>query len=137
MKRETIDKRTKIANDIMFYIYTHIDTNIDIDELSSDLDVSKFHMHRIFKESFGKNIYESIKNIRLQKASNLLITNKHATISSIALACGYSSQTSFAKVFKQRFEMTPKEWKNGGYKIYSRQILEQLPCFLEWLLCHL
>lgn len=127
MKRETLDKRTKIANDIMFYIYTHIDTNINIDELSRDLNISKFHMHRIFKEAFGKNIYESIKNIRLQKASNLLITNKHSTISSIALACGYSSQTSFTKVFKNRFDMTPKEWKNGGYKTYSRHILEQSP----------
>ena len=72
MKKETLQKRTKIANDIMYYIYTHIETNIDIEEISIDLGVSKFHMHRIFKEAFGKNIYESIKSIRLQKASNLL-----------------------------------------------------------------
>lgn len=125
MKKDTLDKRTKIANDIMFYIYTHIDINIDIEGLSYDLGISKFYMHRVFKEAFGKNIYESIKSIRLQKASNLLITNKLSTISNIANMCGYSSQTSFLKVFKNRFDMTPKEWKNGGYKIYSGAILEQ------------
>ena len=54
MKKETLQKRTKIANDIMYYIYTHIETNIDIEELSMDLGVSKFHMHRIFKEIFGQ-----------------------------------------------------------------------------------
>ena len=81
MKKETLQKRTKIANDIMYYIYTHIETNIDIEELSIDLGVSKFHMHRIFKEAFGKNIYESIKSIRLEKAANLLISNKFSTIS--------------------------------------------------------
>ena len=59
MKKETLQKRIKIANDIMYYIYTHIETNIDIEELSIDLNVSKFHMHRIFKEAFGKNIYKT------------------------------------------------------------------------------
>lgn len=127
MKKETLKKRTKIANDILYYIYTHIDTHIDIEELSIDLKVSKFHMHRIFKEAFGKNIYESIKNIRLQKASNLLITNTHSTISEIANQCGYSSQSSFIRVFKQRFNMTPKEWKNGKHKEFSQEIISQSP----------
>ena len=125
MKKETLQKKVKIANDIMFYIYTHIDTNIDMDELAHDLNVSKFYMHKIFKEIFDKNIYESIKSIRLQKASNLLLTNKYSTISDIALSCGYSSQTSFIRVFKERFSMTPKEWRKGGYKEYSHSILEQ------------
>lgn len=125
MKKETLQKRVQIANDIMYYVYTHIDTNIDMDELSEDLKVSKFHMHRIFKEIFGKNIYESIKSIRLQKASNLLLTNRYSTISDVANICGYSSQTSFLRVFKERFGMTPKEWKSGGYKKFSQHIIEQ------------
>ncbi|MFY9073401.1 AraC family transcriptional regulator [Malaciobacter mytili] len=125
MKKDTLQKRTKIANDIMYYIYTHIDTHIDIEELSFDLQISKFHMHRIFKEAFGKNIYESIKSIRLQKAANLLLTNRYSTISNIANSCGYSSQSSFIKAFKQRFEMSPKQWRNYGYKEYSNKILQQ------------
>lgn len=115
----------------MYYIYTHIDTHIDIEELSRDLSVSKFHMHRIFKEAFGKNIYENIKSIRLQKASNLLLTNKFSTISAIANMCGYSSQSSFIKAFTERFEMTPKAWKSGGYKTYSNQILQQSKTAME------
>ena len=125
MKKETSQKHTKIANDIMYYIYTHIDTHIDIDELSINFDVSKFHMHRIFKESFGKNIYESIKSIRLQKAANLLLTNRYSTISNIANSCGYSSQSSFIKAFKDRFEYSPKKWRENGYKEYSNKILKE------------
>lgn len=125
MKKETLEKRTKIANNILYYIYTHIEINIDIEELSIDMGVSKFHMHRIFKEVFGRNIYESIKSIRLQKASNLLLTNKYSTISNVANMCGYSSQSSFIKTFKERFGQTPKEWRKGGYKDYSNKILQQ------------
>ena len=126
MKKSTHEKRAKIANDVMNYIYQYIDTDINIDDLSIELKTSKFHLHRIFKDEFGKNIYESIKSIRLQKASNLLITNKYSTITNIANMTGYSSQTSFLRAFKERFSMTPKRWKSGGYKEYSNKNVSQI-----------
>ena len=131
MRRETLDKKTRIANDIMFYIYRNIDTDINMDELALDFGISKFYMHKLFKEIFGRNIYESIKSIRLQKASNLLLTNKYSTITQIALLCGYSSQTSFIRVFKERFSMTPKEWRNGGFKEYSQTLLAKTAAYIH------
>ena len=125
MKKDTLHKHNKLANKIMFYIYKHIDTDINLDWLCEDLEISKFHMHRIFKEAFGRNIYESIKAIRLQKASNLLITNQHSTVSEIAKQCGYSSHSSFIRAFKERFDTTPKEWKKGEYKKYSAKIIAE------------
>jgi AraC family transcriptional regulator len=124
MKRDTLQNHTKLANDIMYYIYTHIDIHIDIETLSEELDISKFYMHKIFKNIFGKNIYESIKSIRLQKAASLLLTNRYSTISEIAQKCGYSSHASFIKAFKQRFQTTPKEWRKGDYKEFSKEILK-------------
>lgn len=127
MKRATLDKNIKISNDLMFYFYKHIEVDINIDELAQQYKISKYYMHKIFKEVFGRNIYESIKSIRLQKASNLLLTNKYSTISEIANECGYSSQTSFIRAFKERFSMTPNSWRKGGYKEYSHKILLQSP----------
>jgi len=127
MKRSTLNKKTKISNDILFYIYTHIEVDINMDELAQSFNISKFYMHKIFKEIFGRNIYESIKSIRLQKASTLLLTNKYSTITEIAASCGYSSQTSFIRVFKERFLMTPTVWRKGGYKAYSEKLLTESP----------
>ena len=81
-------------------------------------------MYKVFKNTFGKNIYASIKSIRLQKAASLLLTNKHSTISEVANLCGYSSHSSFIKAFKNKFDVSPKEWKNGAYKEYSNSILK-------------
>ncbi len=136
-KKNTRDNHIEIANKTMSYIYQNIDTPINIDELAVSFGVSKIHLHKIFKEQLGINIYESIKSIRLQKASNLLLTNQYSTITQIAIMCGYSSQSSFIKAFKKRFEQTPKEWRQGGYEEYSRKILEDsllldsLPSFDE------
>ncbi|WP_428026022.1 AraC family transcriptional regulator [Arcobacter sp.] len=123
-KRDTYNKHVQIANDTMYYIYEYIDTDINIDDLALSFGISKFHLHKIFKEIMGINIYEIIKSTRLQKASNLLLTNKYSTITQIASMCGYSSQTSFIRAFKERFHQTPKEWRNGGYKEYSMNILK-------------
>ncbi|PHR53939.1 MAG: AraC family transcriptional regulator [Arcobacter sp.] len=125
MKRDTLNKKIKISNDILFYIYTNIEVDINMDELAQSYRLSKSYMHKIFKEIFGRNIYESIKSIRLQKASSLLLTNKYSTITQIASLCGYSSQTSFIRVFKERFLVTPTAWRKGGYKQYSKTILEE------------
>lgn len=92
-KKNTRDIHIDIANKTMSYIYQNIDTSINIDELASNFSISKIHLHKIFKEQMGINIYESIKSIRLQQASNLLLTNNYSTISQIANMCGYSSQS--------------------------------------------
>ncbi len=131
MKRDTLERHTQIANDTMYYIYTHIETHISIDELSRDRGVGKFHLQRLFKEIFGKNIHESIQSIRLQKAANLLLTNKYSTVSETANACGYSSHSSFIKAFTKRFGMTPKLWREDGYKAYSYLILQQSKSAME------
>ncbi len=123
-KRNTRNLHIDIANKTMSYIYQNINTSINIDELALNFNVSKIHLHKIFKEQMGINIYESIKSIRLQKASNLLLTNKYSTITEIANLCGYSSQSSFIKAFKKRFEQTPNEWRKGGYEVYSNKILK-------------
>lgn len=126
-KKSTLNHYIQIVNDTMYYIYQHIDTDINIDELALRFGISKVHYHKIFKERMGKNIYETIKSIRLHKASSLLLTNKSSTITQIANMCGYSSQTSFIRAFKQRFEQTPKEWRNGGFKTYAKGILDASP----------
>jgi len=126
-KKTTSNRHIQVVNDAMYYIYQHIDTDINLDELAISFGISKVHFHKIFKEQMKINVYESIKSIRLHKASNLLLTNSSSTITQIANMCGYSSQTSFIRAFKQRFTQTPKEWRNGGFKKYSKEILETSP----------
>lgn len=124
MKKETKNQRADIVNSVLYDIYSHIDTHLTADELALQNSVSTHHLHRIFKEETGKNLFETIKSIRLQKAASLLLTNKYANISEVAAMCGYGSQTSFIKAFRSRFETTPGEWRSGGYLAYSQKILE-------------
>ena len=126
MKKATQHHRNMITNNLMHYIYNNIDSQINLDTLSSELMISKFHMHRLFKQQFGRNIYETIKSVRLQKAANLLIVNQKSTISEISSMCGYSSQTSFIRAFNKQYTMSPKMWRKGGFVSYSNAIVEKV-----------
>ncbi|WP_292654266.1 GyrI-like domain-containing protein [Nitratifractor sp.] len=124
MKTITQSRHSKLANDALYYIYRHMETDINIDELCKILGVSRFHFQRLFKAQMGMNIYEMVKSIRLQKAASLLITNPSSTVTQVANMCGYSSQTSFIRAFKARFSMTPTQWRQGGYKKYTQNIID-------------
>lgn len=124
MKKETKHLRSEIVNQSLFYIYKHIETNITLDELAKLSSVSRYHFHRIFKEETTENLFDRISSIRLQKAANLLITNRYSTISEIAQMCGYSSHSSFIKAFKQRFTYTPTQWRKGSFHNFSKDILD-------------
>lgn len=130
-KKETVNRHQKLCFKVLEHINKYIDTDINIAYLADELKVDRFHLQKIFKEQFDANIYETIKSIRLQKASNLLLTNIHSTITEIANQCGYSSQTSFITAFKKKFNQTPKEWRKGGYIKYSDVILKNTPLDLK------
>ena len=59
-KKDTRDLHIEIANKTMSYIYKYIDTPINIDTLARSFNISKIHLHKIFKEQLSINIYESI-----------------------------------------------------------------------------
>jgi AraC family transcriptional regulator len=124
MKKQTLQQRADIINKSLYYIYKYIDTNITLEELSSLNKISKFHFHRIFKDETGENFSNLLTSIRLQKAANLLISNKHSTITAISSNCGYSSHSSFIKAFKKRFNFTPTQWRKGAFTEYSKEILD-------------
>ena len=124
MKKNTKILHTQIANDTLYYIYEYIDSDINIDDLALDFGLSKFHFHRIFKQETGFNIYETIKSIRLQKASNLLISNKYSSVEDISKTCGYTCSSTFIRAFKSKFNQTPNQWRKGDYKTHLNKILK-------------
>lgn len=124
MKRYTKQKRAEIVNQALYYIYKNIASSLTIIEIAEVCRISPHHFHRIFKEETGKNLHETILSIRLQKAANLLLTNRYANIGEIAQTCGYATHTAFIKAFKGRFCCTPSVWIKEGHKEYAKKIIE-------------
>ncbi len=126
MKKQTIKNYKEIFNNSVYYIYKNIDTNITLEELAYENNISKYHFHRIFKNEANDTLNNFISSIRLQKAANLLISNENSSISDIYRQCGYSSHSSFTKSFKEKFNFTPKDWRKGKYLEHTKKILKDI-----------
>ncbi len=92
-----------------------IEANIDssiytVEELAKDLHISRVQLYRKVKAIFGISVSEHIINIRLEKSKELLKKSNH-NISEIAYAVGFSSPSYYSTAFKNKFGITPTEYR--------------------------
>ena len=84
--------------------------DFSVDDICKAIGVSRVQLYRKVKALIGYNVNDYILTVRLQKAKYLLL-NEDLTISEISYKVGFSSQAYFATVFKSKFGVTPKAFK--------------------------
>ncbi len=97
-------------NQILEYIETHLDSNLNLSLLADKSALSKYHFHRIFKALTGEKPLKYVEKRRLTRASyDLLDTDRR--IIDIALDFGFGSHESFSRAFKKMFLLTPSKFR--------------------------
>ena len=93
------------------FVEEHLaDENVDIALLSEQFAISQSTLYRKVKAVSGLSPNELIRNIRLNKAAELLLSPE-LTISEIAWRTGFGSPVYFRTCFKERFGRTPSEYR--------------------------
>jgi AraC family transcriptional regulator len=81
-------------------------------ELSREVHVSPFHLHRRFREAVGVSPHEYLLRRRLERAQELLADG--ASVTEVAAATGFSSPGYFSTVFRRRVGVTPTAFRDGA-----------------------
>lgn len=84
------------------------DENFSVVELGAQIGMSRSQLHRKLSALTGFSPNEVIRNMRLERAKQLL-EKKAATVSEAAYGCGFSSPGYFSKCFKDYFGVLPGE----------------------------
>ena len=84
----------------------------DIISLSS---YSHSHFIKIFKKYVGKTIIEYITDLRISYAATLL-TSTDLSVITIASKVGYDNQSFFAQKFKNKYNVSPMEYRNSVHE---------------------
>jgi len=87
----------------------YTEPELDISLLAKELAVSERQLQRKIKVILGTTPNNFIKEFRLKKAQELLMSGSQ--IGRIALDVGFSSQTYFGRCFKENFNCTPKQYQ--------------------------
>ena len=104
--RKTLDKM-KI---VLKYIENNYMHRITIADVSASIEFSESHFMRYFKETMGTSFVDYLRDYRLTMASRLLTTSDSAILD-IAAEVGFDNLSYFNRVFKQRYHMTPSQFR--------------------------
>jgi YSIRK-targeted surface antigen transcriptional regulator len=116
-RRVAIAKKPKGMSPEIFqciqYISNHVNQNISVEEIATNLNVDRTTLSKKFKRELGFNISNFIMHRKLEEAKSLLYyTDK--TVSEISEYLCFSSQAYFQNVFKKIYGMTPREYRKNS-----------------------
>lgn len=92
------------------YVYGHYRKKIYLDDIADTLGISSSYLSRLFKKETGISLQDFINDVRVEKAANLLRYSDE-TLPGIAEYVNFPSQSYFGRIFKQRMQMTPKQYR--------------------------
>ncbi|GEO70388.1 AraC family transcriptional regulator [Levilactobacillus acidifarinae] len=85
-------------------------SSVSIADLAAQLSYSSVYFSRYFKAYMGISPKAYLGQVRLERATELLMTSQES-IQEIARQTGFRTEKNFFVTFKQRFDMTPKTYR--------------------------
>lgn len=101
------------------------ETEFSVEELASNLNISRSYFYKKMIKITGKKPIEFIRTIRMKRAQQFLAESQ-MQISEIAYILGYNSPKVFSKHFKDEFNISPSEFiRQHSRKIQTDEEDEQ------------
>jgi Transcriptional regulators len=100
------------------YIQDYACKGIKVEQVISEMQISRSNLEIRFKASLGKTIHSVIHEEKFNQAKYLL-TDSSLSIQAISEQCGYPSVQYFYFLFKKLYGMTPKEFRDKSTTLSS------------------
>jgi AraC family transcriptional regulator len=98
------------ARKIRDYIDAHIAETLLVADLCALIQRSDAHFSRAFKRTFGESPHAFVIRRRLKWAAQYMVQTD-ASLSEIALRCGFTDHAHLCKHFRQIIGSTPASWR--------------------------
>lgn len=97
----------KLMGRIMKVINANISNpNLTVEMITTEVGISRVHLHRKLKELTNQTTRDFIRNVRLKQAASLLAEKRHS-ITEVAALTGFTHITYFSTVFKEMYGVSP------------------------------
>jgi AraC-like DNA-binding protein len=93
------------------YLETSFAEPIDLQELASIADLSRFQLLRAFRRETGMTPHVYLTDCRVRAARRLLTQGDE--VADVALACGFSDQSHLTRIFKAHSGLTPGRYRQA------------------------
>ena len=83
-----------------------------LESLAKTFYISPCYLSRQFRQTTGFRLTEYIQNVRIINAQ-FLLSSTTQSVSNIAMACGFTSFSQFNRVFHQKSNCSPTEYRRS------------------------
>ncbi|MBL4827407.1 MAG: AraC family transcriptional regulator [Spongiibacteraceae bacterium] len=101
------------------YIHEHLTQALSVEAIAEKSCWSRWQLQRVFSKETGLSIAQYVRELRLSLAAEYLLSSNQRQLD-IALACGFESEISFSRSFKQFFACSPGNYRRRGQRIGIR-----------------
>ncbi len=101
------------SRQILKFIEQHYSEPLSIKKLADSVGFSQSHFMKFFKNTFGTSFTAYLNNYRLTMASRRLLISEDSVLS-VASESGFDNLSYFNRKFKERFGITPREFRQQG-----------------------
>ena len=98
------------------YISKHLSEPLDISKICDYFHIGRTHLYKLSMQNYGTGIAAHIRNLRIEKAKNLLTGKADMPIIEIAEACGFADYNYFISLFKSKTGQSPKRYRYNYLK---------------------
>jgi AraC family transcriptional regulator len=113
LRRQRRVAYTARINRVLDHVSAHLAEPLRLRELAAIAHLSPFHFHRVFGAMTGETVSRAIQRLRLERAAGQLRDLPAKPITDIALDCGFSGPSAFARAFREAFGKSPGEWRRA------------------------
>lgn len=92
------------------FVQSNYSEEISVSQAASVSNFSASHFSKIFREFTGLSFTQYLKSYRLEMAAQRL-HSPDAQIGDTAMRCGFSNMSYFTRSFKEKYGMTPQQYK--------------------------
>ena len=105
----SVHEMSKIK-DLSDFINNYPETSLTVSELSRKIGLTPSKVQEGFKLMHNRTVNDFIRDVRVTKSEELIKTTD-LNISQILYTLGFSSRSYFSKIFKEKFNCSPSQYK--------------------------
>lgn len=116
------------------YIDENYQEAIDLEQISQQAFLSRFHFHRLFTRVYKKTPHQYLTQIRLDAAKEML-AKEGISITDVCNSIGFESLGSFSSLFRREDGYSPQYYRNIAWlkkKLAKEEPKRFIPhCFID------
>jgi AraC-like DNA-binding protein len=105
------DREGKRMQLVFDYVMTNYQRDISLEEIASLSNMTKNAFCRYFKLRTNKTFFQFLIDIRIERASKLLLKNRELSVIEIAELCGFNNISNFNRKFKELKHSSPLQYR--------------------------